>query len=645
MASDADKRKFWMRVLLGFVVFALGASMLLYLVPQGPSGDVGSTETVAKVGDQEITVQDVRQQLADIERRGQVPKQFEAIYAQQILNNLVFDREIQYEANRLGIHVTDEETAERIKQFLPAAFNGDSPIGMDQYSQLVQQQFQMPVQQFEDLVRKEILQEKFRKLVTDGVSVSPAELQEQFRYNNEKVKLDYAVIKPDDLQAKIVPTDAEIKAHYEKNKAEYQVPEKRVVRYGLIDIIKLRQNTQVSDDELKAIYQKNIQDYAVPNRVHVEHILFMTVGKTDAEVAEIRKKAEDVLKQAKSGANFEDLAKKYSEDPGGSKAKGGDIGWIVQGQTVPEFEKVAFSLPKGAISDLVKTQYGFHIIKVLDKETAHTKPFDEVKDSIKAPLVLSKADQQASDEADKLSAAIRRSSKVSLDDLAKQFPLELGQTRPVSATDSILELGNSKEVKDAIFRLREGEVSLPIQIDRGYAVLSLQNVQPAHQGTLEEVHDRVVSDLKQEKATQLARTDAEELVKRVKAGEKFDIAAKSLSFDPKTTDPINRAGSISGVASGAQLAPAFQLKAGDVAAPVNLGANWLVYRVADKQEPNPADFEAQRQQLTEQALQDKRSVAFDAFKTALENRLKQEGKLRIMPDKLKGFGDFSNGSL
>ena len=645
MASDADKRKFWMRMLLGVVVFILGGSMLLYLVPQGPGTDVGSTETVAKVGDQEITLQDIRQQLAEIERRGQVPKQFEAIYAQQILQQLIFDREVEYEANRLGIHVTNEETAERIKQFLPAAFNGDSPIGMDQYSQLVQTQFQMPVQRFEDLVRKEILQEKFRKLVTDGVSVSPAELQEQFRYNNEKVKLDYAVIKPDDIEAKIVPTDAEIKAQYEKDKAKYQVPEKRVVRYGLVDIIKMRQNVKVSDDELKALYQKNMQDYAVPNRVHVEHILFMTVGKTDAEIAEIKKKAEDVLKQAKSGANFEDLAKKYSEDPGGSKEKGGDIGWIVQGQTVPEFEKVAFSLPKGSISDLVKTQYGFHIIKVIDKETAHTKPFEEVKDSIKAPLVLSKADQGASDEAEKLGAAIRRSSKVSLDDLAKQFPLEMGTTRPVSASDSLLELGNSKEVKDAIFRLRPGEVSLPMQIDRGYVVLSVQSVEAAHQGTLDEVRDRVVSDLKQEKATQLARSDAEDLVKRVKSGEKFEAAGRALGFEAKTSDSISRAGSISGVATGAQLAPAFRLKAGDVAAPLSLGANWLVYRVAEKQEPNPSDFETQRKQLTDQALQDKRSLAFDAFRTALESRLKQEGKLRIMPDKLKGFGDFSNGSL
>ena len=176
----------------------------------------------------------------------------------------------------------------------------------------------------------------------------------------------------------------------------------------------------------------------------------MTVGKTPAEVEEIKAKAEDVLKQAKKGGKFEDLAKKYSEDPG-TKDKGGDLGWITQGQTVPEFEKVAFSLPKGEISDLVKTQYGFHIIKVLDKETAHTKTFDEVKDQIRSPMVLQKADRTASDIADKLSAQIRQSNKMSLDDLAKQYHLTVGETRPVSATDPIIELGNSKEVKDAIF--------------------------------------------------------------------------------------------------------------------------------------------------------------------------------------------------
>jgi peptidyl-prolyl cis-trans isomerase D len=641
MAVAKDSRKTGYRILLGAVVLVLGGSMLLYLVPQTPgTGEASSTDIVAKVGSETVSAAEVRQQFAEIQQRNQIPKQLESLYARQILNQLIFQKEIEYEAKRLGIRVSDQERADRIRQFLPTAYNGDTFVGMDRYASEVQARFQLSVPVFEELIRQGLLQDKFRKLVTDGVSVGPSELQDEFKYKNEKVKLDYAFIKPEDLEAKISPNEAEIKAAYEKNRSRYQVPEKRVARYGLVDLTQLRQTAQISDDELKAQYQQNIQQYQVANRVHVEHVLLMTVGKTDAEVEEIRQKADDVLKQAKKGAKFEDLAKKYSEDPG-TKDKGGDLGWITQGQTVPEFEKTAFGLDKGKISDLVKTQYGFHIIKVLDKETAHTKPFEEVKESIKVPLLLAKADKLASDEADRLSASIRRSNKTSLDDLAKQFHLTLGETRPVTAADPILELANSKDAKEAIFRLRQDELSLPIRTDRGYLVLSVKQIQPAHPGSLEEVRDKIVTELKQQKSTELAHAKADDLAKRVKAGEKFDAAAKSLGLEAKASDLFARNGSISGAVSGKQVAAAFQLKPGDVGAPLNVGANWFVYRVAEKQEPNSADFEKQKKELTEQVLQTKRNLAFEAFRTSLETRLKQEGKVQIMSDKLKGFGDLS----
>src|ERR1700675_1671342 len=472
MAGAWENRQILVRVFIGIFIGMIAISMLLYLVPQGPSTDAESSDVVAKVGDQTVTLNEVKQQLSDIERRNQVPKALESFYARQILTQLMYAKEIQYEANRLGITVTSEEIADRVKQILPTAFNGESPVSMDQYAQQVQR-FNMTVPVFEDLIRKGLLEAKFQRLVTDGVSVGPSELFEQYRYQNEKVKLDYAVVKPEDLEAKITPDEAEIKAAYEKRKSQYQIPEKRVVRYALLDANQVRQNTQISDDELKVQYQQDIQQYQVPNRVHVQHILLMTVGKTDAEVEEIRQKAEDVLKQARKGAKFEDLAKRYSEDPG-TKDKGGDLGFITQGQTVPEFEKTAFTLPKGSISDLVKTKSGFQLIKVLDKETAHTKPFEEVKESIKSRLLLNKVDKLASDESDQLSAAIRRSNKVSLDDLAKQFHLTLGETRPVSATDPILELANSKDAKEAIFRLRQDQLSLPIRTARRYIVLSVK---------------------------------------------------------------------------------------------------------------------------------------------------------------------------
>ncbi|HUL35439.1 MAG TPA: peptidyl-prolyl cis-trans isomerase [Candidatus Eisenbacteria bacterium] len=645
MAGVFENQKTGMRIILFVVIGILAASMLLYLVPQGPNTAESATDVLAKVGNQTVTMGEVRQQMDEIRRRTQIPAMLESLYANNILNQLVFQREIEYEAKRMGIGVSDQERADRIRQYLPTAFNGDTFVGMDEYTRQVQTRFQLTVPVFEDLVRQGLLEEKFRKLITDGVSVSPQEVQDQFKYQNDKVKLNYVLIKPDDLLAKITPTDAEIKSYYDQNKSKYQIPEKRVVRYALLDLAKLRQETPVTDDELKALYQQNLQQYQVPNRVHVEHILFMTVGKTDAEVAEIKKKAEDVLKQAdKPGANFQDLAKKYSEDPG-SKAKGGDLGWIVQGQTVPEFEKAAFSLNKDQISGLIKTQYGFHIIKVLDKETAHTKSFDEVKDQLRPTYLLNKVDQEAANTADKMSEEIRQSNKLTLDQLAQQFHLTVADTHPVGPGEPVLELGNSPEVKDAIFHLRQGELSLPLRTDRGFVVLTLKQSLPAHQGTLDEVRDNVISDLKQQRAEVLTQQKADELEKRVKGGEKFDAAAKALGLDPKASDLFAQSGSVTDLGSGKQLAPAFALKVGEVGPVLDLGANRAVYQVVQREVANPADFEKQRSEIMDSLLKQKRDLAFQAFRAALEERLKQEGTLKIYPDKMTGFGDLGKTRL
>jgi len=630
MAGVFGNEKTGKRVLFGVVIAFIALSMLLYLVPQGTNTTEGSTDVLAKVGDQTVTMGEVRQQLDEIRRRNPIPKPLEGLYARNILNQLVFQKEIEFEAKNLGIAVSDQERADRIKQYVPTAFSGDTFVGMDAYAREVQNRFQLTVPIFENLVKQGLVEEKFRKLITDGISASPAEIQQEFKYQNEKVKLDYVLIKPEDLESKINPSDSDIKAYYEQNKAKFQIPEKRVVRYALLDLNQLRQNTVVTDDELKVVYQQNIQQFQVPNRVHAQHILLMTVGgKTDAEVAEVKKKAEDILAQSKKkGANFEDLAKKYSEDPG-SKAKGGDLGWLVQGQTVPEFEKAAFSLNKGEISDLIKTQYGFHIIKVLDKETAHTKTLDEVKDTLRPNFLLNKVDQEASKTTDQISADIRQSNKTTLDQLAQKYHLTIAETRPVGPGEPVLELGNGQDVKDEIFHLRQGDLSLPLRTDRGYVVLSLRQSLPAHQGSLEEVRDKVVAALKLQKSNELALSKSNELDKRLKAGEKFAAAAKTIGLDPKTSELFARNGSIANLGSGKQLAPAFSLKVGQVGLPLSLGSNWAVYQVVEHQDANPADFEKQKKEITDTLLKQKRELAFSAFQTSLNDRLKQEVKLKL----------------
>ena len=378
---DLDRNR-WIKITMTVILVIICFSMVITLIPglMNTSATSGP-DSVAKVGNVDISAADVQRELNQATRGQNIPPMLKGMYTKQVLDQMVFQHALELEAQRLGFPVTPEEMTDRIKQILPTVFSGDTWL-KDRYAAEVQMRTDgMSVSQFEEFLRNQMLLERFRELVTDGITVSPAEVEQEFRRRNEKVQIQYAAIKPEELAPTIRPSEAELSAYFEKNASKYQVPEKRSVRYALLDVDKLRAHTQVGDDLLRAYYNAHIDQYKVENRVHVEHILFKTIGKTDAEIAEIRQKAEDVQKQAKKGANFEDLAKKYSEDDA-TKPKGGDLGWIVEGQTVPEFQQAAFNQPKGSISDLVKTQYGFHIIKVLDRETAHTKTFEEVRDTI-----------------------------------------------------------------------------------------------------------------------------------------------------------------------------------------------------------------------------------------------------------------------
>jgi len=634
------KKNVGVRIMLGIIVGLLGVGMLVYLIPGQGTDTVTAADVVAQVDDQTITVTDVRAQLARIESGGAIPPALEPLYAQQVLNQLVFQKELAVEAKQMGISVSDQERAERIRAMIPTAFQGGNFVGMDQYATQVEATSGMSVADFEELVGEGLLEEKFRELITDGMTLGPAEIQQEFRRRNEKVKISYALIKPDDLQSKIQATDADLSAYFEKNKARYAVPERRTIRYAFLDLEQLRLKANIPQDEIHDYYEKNLDRYKQPDRAHVAHILFKTVGKTDAEAEEIRKKAEDVLKKAKSGANFGDLAKQYSEDT--TKDKGGDLDWIVRGQTVPEFEQAAFSLPKGSISDLVKTQYGFHIIKVIDRQMARTQSLDEVLPQILASLQEDKAQRTADDLASQIAAEIRRSGRVPLDDLAKKFDLKAGETQPLEANQPIPTVGNSPELAETILRLRAGDDSAPIHTDRGYVVLSVKEIQPAHPALLTEVRDKVVADYQHEKAVELAKSRAVELARQAKGGEDLAKAAKALGFDAKTSDFFSRSDSVNDVGTASQIASAFDQSDGQPSDATFLGANWVVYRVLEHQRPNPDDLAKQRPDISQQLLESRRTMAFEAFRSALDKKMKQEGKLKINADNLKRLTTSSN---
>lgn len=634
MLKTLQKRDVAVRIFLGFVVGVIGLMMVVTLVP-GPVGSLAeSPNMVAEVGGQPITVLEVQQQMARIERQQPIPGALRALYARQILDGLIFSRALEVEAKRLGIRVSDEERAERIKLLLPTAFVGNRFIGMDRYSAEIDQRFGVSVGEFEELVRQALLEEKFRRLVVDGITVSPEEVEEEYRRRNEKVKIEYVVLAPESLAPQVEVKETDLAFYFQNNKARYQVPERRSARYVLLSLEELRKKAQVSDAELRAYYKDHIDLYRIQNRAHVAHILFKTVGKTDAEVEEIRKKAQEVLKKARRpGANFGELAKRYSEDT--TKEKGGDLGWILPGQTVPEFEKEAFTLPKGAISSLVKTEYGFHIIEVLDRESARTKTFEEVRGGIEPVIAAEKAERLANEQADKLAAAVRQSSRRPIEEIAKEFGLPVQELSPVAIGDSAGELGRAPEVLEALFRLRPGELSAPVRTNRGYIVATVKEIQPAHQGTLAEVRERVVGDYRREKAAELAKVRAEELARHAQASGNLAQAAKTLGLEAKTSEPLARNGSVPDVGSGKQLLASFTMPVGTISTPVFLGARWCVYRVVAREEPKAEELAKQRAEIEASAVQNKRQMAFEAFKSALEQRLTREGKLRINQENFK----------
>jgi peptidyl-prolyl cis-trans isomerase D len=628
------------KIILGAVLGLVSLGMLLYLVPAPVSSLGNSSEGIADVAGERISAADLQRRFDLLSSQQAVPSALRPLYIRQILDQMVFDRLLEVEANRLGIGVTDKEVADRIRMILPEAFPGGRWIGANQYAALVQQRLGISVDEFEQQLRTSLLQDKFRELITAGIGASPAEVMQEFMRRNEKVKITYALITPQAMAAGMKPSDKDLEAYYAQNKSRYQVPERRSVSYLLLDLNRLRQHLVISDDELRADYKQHLALYQVPERVHLEHILFKTIGKTDAEVAEIRAKAEKVLQDARHGAKFEELARKDSEDPA-SASKGGDIGWIEHGQTAPVLEQAAFRLPKGAISDLIQTPYGFDIVKVLDHENAHTKSFEEVRSSILDQLLNSKLDQTENRIADQMASVVRQSNRKTFQDVLAgidalgRASVVTGETAPASVEEPVGDLSNSPELRDAVFSQRPGELSLPIRVDRGYAIVSVKQIVPAHQGAFDEVRARVEADYVKEKSAEVARARAEELAKRAASGEGLEKAAKALAIEVKTSDPFTRAGSVPDVGGGEQLARAFAMKVGETSPATRLGDKWIVYTVAGRQEPAPDDFAKQASEVSQEVVTDKQQAAFEAFRVALEDQMQKAGQLRINSDNLK----------
>ena len=432
----------------------------------------------------------------------------------------------------------------------------------------------------------------------------------------------------------------ELKAYFDTNKARYinAIPEKRKVRYALIDTTKLEAQTQVSHDELQSYYNQHRDDFRVPEQVNVRHILIKTPvpgpdGKADPKgTEEARAKAADVLKQLKAGAKFDDLAKKYSDDPG-SATKGGSLGWIEKGRTVPEFEKAAFSLAKGATSDLVQSSYGFHIIHVDDKQDAHLKPLDEVKAQIEPVLKQQKVAQAAEAQGRALLSDAKASS---LEKAAASKGLQVVTTDFFSRTDSLPGIGNSPQFSEAVFAAAEKSAPDEVQVSQGTVVYQLVEIKPAATPAFDEIRSRVESDFKSERSQALLAQKTKELSDRAKASHDLKRAAKEAGASVKTSDFVARDGQVPDIGPmGGSASVAFTMKPGEISGPVQGGGNGIVLSVIDVQEPAADTFASKQDEIRDSLRASKQDELFTVFVSNLRDQMQKSGKIKINPDEMK----------
>ena len=641
-----------LKIILGGVLLIICGSMVITLVPGGLGSAFGfgapPRGVVARVAGEDVTTLEVQREAQQMLRQ-QMPKagaqaaMLLPFFASRAADNLINQKVLLVEAERLGLRANDEELRDELQhgRYAQVFFPEGKFIGQDEYEARLRQA-DISVPEFEQGVKSEILFDKLRNLVTASAAVTDAEVRKEFERRNTKVKFDYAVLRKDDLLKNIHPGDAELRAFYERNKGTYNnsIPEKRKLRYVVLETAKVEAQTEVTHDDLQAYYDQHRDEFRVPEQVNVRHILIKTPlpgtdGKVDTKGAdEARKKAEDVLKQIKSSGNFAELAKKYSEDPGSAK-NGGSLGWIGKGRTVPEFEKAAFSLPKGGTSDLVQSSYGFHIIHVDDKQDAHLKTLEEVKDQIQSVIKQQKVARAADIQA---SALLTQARTAGLGKAAVARGLQVISTDFVSRTDSLPGIGNSPEFMNAAFEQREKSPPDQVQLPQGVVVYEVTAIKPPATPSFEEIRSRVETEFKNERAAALLSQKTKELSDRAKAQHDLKKAAKEVGAAVKTTDFVLPDGQVPDLGNlSGPAAVVFSMKPGEISVPIENGNTGAVLSLLDKQEPSAQDFAAKKDQIRDSLLQSKQQELFGLFVQNLREQMQKSGKIKINEDEMKSL--------
>ena len=628
MLDRMRRHRNWLKWSLALVVL----TFIIFYIPdflQRDTGTAGATsrETVASVDGHDLLAGEFQQryvaQMQAYQQQfgGQMNAQLlrQLGIDQQVLSQMVDEQVAVLEAERQNIKVSDDELAQRIMA-IPGLQENGRFIGEARYEALLRQQRPpLTKAQFEERFRRSIMVERLRTALTDWMAVSDAELDREYRKRNEKVKLQVVAFTADRFRDKVTLNDADIAAYFDAHKAEYRVGEQRPVKFLLLDRDLARQKVVVPATDIQRFYNDNIQQYQTPEQIKASHILLKTDGKDEAAV---RKRAEALLAQVKGGADFAALAKKESEDEGSAK-NGGDLGFFGKGRMVPEFETAAFAMQPGQTSDLVRSQFGFHIIRVIEKKAGETRPLDQVRQQIQEQLAQQQADAQITERARQLESRIKNPGD--LTEAAGEQGLMVQESGYFQRGDPVPALGAAPQVAAAAFTLTDGAVSGPLSAQRGVAFITVAGKKDPYVPKLEEVKEKVRQDAQRAKAAELSKQRATELAGGLKSAPNFAAAAKAQGLEAKDTDLITRGSAIPDVGTNPEVdKAAFSLPVGGVSGPISTTDGTVIVKVLQRDEVTPAQLKSGSEAFRAELLNERRSNFFNSYMNKAKEKMKVE---------------------
>jgi peptidyl-prolyl cis-trans isomerase D len=579
-------------------------------------------------------VQEVAQQQL---QRQRLPDFALPYMVQRVGEQLILQKVLLAKANSLGISANDEDVRSFLHtgQYGELLFPKGQFIGEDKYRQFISSQFDMTTADFEKALAEDITIQRLRSLITGGVTVSDQEIRDQYRKQNVKIKFDYAVISSDDLRKQINPSDADLQAFFTKNAARYAtaVPEERKITYFAFTADQLPGGApKATPQEVQAYYNAHQSEYQVPEQARSRHILIKFPGgkaKTDAEA---KATAESLLKQIQGGADFAELAKKNSEDPG-SGAQGGELGFARRGAMVPEFDAAIFNNKIGDVK-LIHSQFGYHIVQVEERQTAHSQPLAEVEPTIQVQILRQKEAQAESAYAQSLAT---EAAKNGLAKTAAAHHLEVVTTPSINAQGTIAGLPDGGPVVAKAFAAKPNSDPVFAPSGEGYAILQVTNVTPAHAPTFAEWKDKVAKDYADERLPQLLTEETKELDDKAKASGDLAKAAKEVGATVKTSDLVGESGQVPDLGQVGAVAPdLFNLNVGQISGPINAQRTGVVARLIDKQEPTADEIAKNLDQTRDQVLDQRREEVFGIFVSTAQDQFKKSKLIAVNAKAAKG---------